>query len=243
MENNGISFYQVLYGRTETPHEATGEKPSFLLFGIDCRTPSEAALLPPTHSEPIKEFTDYRQELVVSLSSARAEATKSIREAQRRYKKQYDKKQYQVELKIGDWALVYFPKDEVGKNRKLSRPWHGPYRVIEKKDPDITLCKVYFPEEKSIQVHQTRIQPCPMNFPAGYYWYGSGRAGPGRPPKWLDHLIATDEPTISQDDDEGSVHEVEQEKEQSNPPMDQNSKAMKKQTRTRTVVPPARYRS
>lgn len=71
------------YRNTPHMHEATGEKPSFLLFGIDCSIPSEAALLPLTHSEPIEEFTDYRQESVVSLSSARAEATKSIREAQK----------------------------------------------------------------------------------------------------------------------------------------------------------------
>ena len=36
-----------------TPHEATGEKPSFLLLGMDCRTPTEAALLPPTSDEAI----------------------------------------------------------------------------------------------------------------------------------------------------------------------------------------------
>ena len=32
-------------------------------------------------------------------------------------------------MKIGDWMLVYFPADESGKQRKLSHPWHGPYRM------------------------------------------------------------------------------------------------------------------
>ena len=59
--------------------QATGEKPSFLVLGIDCRTPKEAALLPPAQSESIEEFSDYRQELAQSLSSARTEAAKSIR--------------------------------------------------------------------------------------------------------------------------------------------------------------------
>ena len=250
----------TVWAYRNTPHEATGEKPSFLLFGIDCRSPSEAALLPPTQSEEIEEFTDYRQELVVSLSSARAEALKSIREAQKRYKSQYDKKQHQVDLKIGDWVLVYFPKDEVGRNRKLSRPWHGPYRVIEKKDPDVTLCKVYFPQEKNIQVHQMRIQPCPMNFPTGYYWYGSNRVGPGRPPKWVDQLMAADEPTVDLDNngDDNNEDKVEPEPEALQTELDQpdsngvdeamtvnevpeQRKIMK--TRTRTIVPPARYQS
>ena len=143
---------------------------------------------------------------------------------------------------------MYFPKDEVGKNCKLSRPWHGPYRVIEKKDPDITPCKVYFPEEKSIQVHQTRIHLSPVGFLAGYYWYGSGRAGPGRPPKWVDHLMTTDELTVSQDIS-GEDDEQEDEQESESPvetnhidvtsPNDQN---FQKRTQTRTVMPPARYR-
>ena len=71
----------TVWAYRNTPHEATGEKPSFLLFCIDCRTPSEATLLPPTQSAEVEEFSDYRQELVVSLSSARSEALKSIRKA------------------------------------------------------------------------------------------------------------------------------------------------------------------
>ena len=53
--------------------------------------------------------------------------------------------------------LVRFPHEESGKMRKLSHPWHGPYRVVERKDPDITVVKVYFPDDGSIQVHQTRV--------------------------------------------------------------------------------------
>jgi len=33
-------------------------------------------------------------------------------------------------LKVGEWVLVYFPQDDVGKMRKLTQPWHGPYRMI-----------------------------------------------------------------------------------------------------------------
>ena len=32
----------ILWAYRNTPHEATGEKPSYLLFGLDCRTPTEA---------------------------------------------------------------------------------------------------------------------------------------------------------------------------------------------------------
>ena len=43
----------VLWAYHNTPHDSTGEKPSFLLFGIDCRYPTEAALLPPNPVTPV----------------------------------------------------------------------------------------------------------------------------------------------------------------------------------------------
>ena len=53
-----------------------------------------------------------------------------------------------------------------------------------------------------------------MNFPAGYYWYGSRRVGPGRPPKWVDCLMATDKVAVNPDnDDEYDAQEDEQESE------------------------------
>jgi len=42
----------VLWAYRNTPHESTEEKRSFLLFGTDCRSPTEAALLPQTLLEP-----------------------------------------------------------------------------------------------------------------------------------------------------------------------------------------------
>jgi len=126
----------MLWVYRNTPHDTTEEKPSLLLFDIDCRTPTEAALLPPVDSEPTNDFTDYRQELVHTLSSSRAT---NLGNAQQRYKSLRDKNVHDIELKIGDLVLVYFPKEDSGKNHKLSLPWHGPYRVIEKRDLDITL--------------------------------------------------------------------------------------------------------
>jgi len=71
----------MLWAYRNTPHSSMGEKPSFLLFGFDCRHPIEAATLP---SKPLNvtNIADYREELVLSLSSARALAAKSITKAQ-----------------------------------------------------------------------------------------------------------------------------------------------------------------
>ena len=45
------------------------------------------------------------------------------------------------------------PAEATGRWRKLSRPWHGPYRVTDKTDPDITCVKVYHPQEGPFCYH------------------------------------------------------------------------------------------
>jgi len=120
----------VLWAYHNTPtHSSTGEKPSFLLFSFDCRSPMEAALIP---TKPLKptNITDYREQMMLSLSSARKLAEQTNKEAQKCYKQQYDKTARESKIKVGDWVLIYFAQEETGKNRKLSQPWYGPYRVI-----------------------------------------------------------------------------------------------------------------
>ena len=74
---------------------------------------------------------------------------------------------------------------------EASHPWHGPYRIVAKDETNITATRVYFPDEKSIKIHQSRVQMCPFNFPERYYWYGKKRTSPGRSPKWVEQLLST----------------------------------------------------
>ena len=78
----------VLWAYRNTPPQAAGEKPSFLLFGVDCRAPSEAA---PTPLEP-STVENYREELIINLSSARELAAESQRISQGKSKASYDQK-------------------------------------------------------------------------------------------------------------------------------------------------------
>ena len=140
----------VLWAYRNTPHDSTSEKPSFLLFGHDLRTPTEACFLPasPVYGGAVE---DYREELMVSLSSARELAVEYIQKAQEKYKRNYDRRVSTPSspMKCGDWVLVHFPHEESGPNRKLSRPWHGPYRIILVND---------FLQDQSIQEHQSRVK-------------------------------------------------------------------------------------
>ena len=79
-----------LWAYRNVPHESTREKPSFLMMGVDCWTPTEAALLPSHPIEP-SDVRDYREEVILSLSTARELAAKAIRQAQYKYKATYDR--------------------------------------------------------------------------------------------------------------------------------------------------------
>ena len=72
---------------------------------------------------------------------------------------------------------------------------------MAKDETNITTTRVYFPDEKSIKIHQSRMQMCPFNFPAGYYWYGKKRTTPGFPPKWVEQLLSTSGTGDEHDDD------------------------------------------
>lgn len=150
----------ILWAYQNTPHESTGEKPSFLLFGVDLWSPTVAALLSP---QPFEQTTmeDYHEEVVTTLLSVRELAAKSLQKFQQRTKKIYDQKSDKISYLSGDCVLIEFPQEESGKNRKLSQPWLGPFHIVSCGDPDVTAVKVYQPQDGQIQVHQTRVKPRP----------------------------------------------------------------------------------
>ena len=91
---------------------------------MDYKSLTEAALLP---AEPLvlTQIEDYREQPILSLPPLMNYiAAASIKKAQRKYRRQFDKKSTSVSYKIGDWVLVYFPHEGTGKNCKLSQPWH-----------------------------------------------------------------------------------------------------------------------
>ena len=55
-------LHGVFWAYRNVPHEATGEKPSYLLFSTDCRSPTDAAFFPCDPRQSV-EVGDYRLEL------------------------------------------------------------------------------------------------------------------------------------------------------------------------------------
>ena len=81
--------------------------------------------------------------------------------------------------------LVRFPAEESGNRYDI-----GMGLITAISTPDISVSKVYQSQASGIQVHQSRVKTCPTNFPASFFWYGSKSRGRGRPPKWVEKLLA-----------------------------------------------------
>ena len=105
-----------------------------------------------------------------------------------------------TDFKVGSWVLVYFPQDDSGKNRKLSRLWREPFQIVPKDNPDLTVSKVYFLDDGHIQIHQSHVKPCLPHFPNGY---GGKRSGSDRPPKWMVEILDTHLTTPEASEQEG----------------------------------------
>jgi len=84
-------LYGVQWAYRNTPHNTTGEKISFLLFGIDLRAPSEAALAPLSSITPVG-LEVYWENLILSLSSARELAAISNQAVQQKSQSLYNRK-------------------------------------------------------------------------------------------------------------------------------------------------------
>ena len=121
------------------------------------------------------------------------------------------------QYRIGQWVLIRHPQEESGPNRKLSRPWYGPFRITSVERTGVTAKRVYGNAVKDpIRVHLQRVTRCPPAFPAGCFWYGDRRNGPGRPPKWIDDFVNAN--TKIGSDDKCDDHDDQPDEEQDDQP-------------------------
>ena len=121
------------------------------------------------------------------MASVQELAATNIKKAQEQYKWQHDHHATLVDYNVSDLVSVRFPHEKSGMKQKLSRPWHGPYRVVQHDDPDLTVTKQFFPEESTIQIHQLRMCPCPQ-LPIGFYWYGGNSHSTVNISEWVEKL-------------------------------------------------------
>ena len=149
----------VLFAYRTCAQESTRESPFFLVYGRDPRIPTSTVL---SQQKSVYEvdIDDYKREAVLNLSQAWKLAQGNIKRAQEQQKKKYDRNAKDVNLNIGDRVMVYMPSEMQGKNWKLARPFHGPYRVIAKTPNNVEVCIIDDPTADSIFVSLDRVRLC-----------------------------------------------------------------------------------
>ena len=70
--------------------------------------------------------------------------------------------------------MVYMPQEVKGKTRKLARPYHGPYRVLEVYPSGLSVRPVDRPNDTPMRVNLERVTLCPDELP-DTTWLGPRR--------------------------------------------------------------------
>ena len=76
-------------------------------------------------------------------------------------KVQYDKRADTRPYSVGGRVMVYMPREDQGKKRKLALPYHGPYRILDVRSNCILVRPVDQLETEPILVSMDRVVRCP----------------------------------------------------------------------------------
>ena len=120
-----------------------------LLFGrgLELKSPAEAALLPPQLAESV-DLADYREELMLSLATARELVVQGIKAAQSHYRSSTI-----CQRKLWTCELVLHAIS-AGRNRQAKETLTTMERTLPCDDPDVTVVKVYYPEEGPLHIQK-----------------------------------------------------------------------------------------
>ena len=108
----------------------------------------------------------YKGEVAFNFSEAwKLAGANIIRKAQQHQKKQYDRKTRLPRFEIGDRVFVYMPAAKACKAYKFARPFHGPYRIVERSETGVVVRPVDRPQADPIRVAYNRIRCCADSIP------------------------------------------------------------------------------
>ncbi|XP_062520952.1 capping protein inhibiting regulator of actin dynamics-like [Corticium candelabrum] len=109
--------------------------------------------------ERVNDEDGFKTDMLLGFSVAWENAQMRIKDAQERYKQQYDRFRKPHTFRIGDRVFI---EEEVGKKKKIGLPFRGPYRVIKTTENNVEVRPVGRPEEPSKWLNVERVRPCPQ---------------------------------------------------------------------------------
>jgi len=89
------------------------------------------------------------------LQSAHGIARENLLKSKARIKVDYDKKAVHIAPQVGDKVLLYDESVRMGRSRKLSAQWVGPYAALAVDGVKVTIKRW----RNAVKVHANRIRP------------------------------------------------------------------------------------
>ena len=154
-----IHIPSCLFAYRTAVHPATKETPFFLMYGRDTFLPIDHLFLKQTTH--LQDDPNYKDVIIEQISQAWNIARQNILFSQESYKEYYDRKSKPPSYSVGDRVLLFTVLNKKGKTHKLHRPYQGPYRVIEVKEPDLKIISIFKPNSEPIIVHMNRCRHAP----------------------------------------------------------------------------------
>ena len=103
-----------------------------LVYGRQARLPIDLDL--PSEldaNESPEDVLKRRCDAFIDLNCTREEAAANIRKAQKKQKRNHDKRASKTDFEIGDLVLVHNTRKTTRKGGKLEKKWNGPYEIRE----------------------------------------------------------------------------------------------------------------
>ena len=144
----------VLFAYRVSQQASTGESPFFLLYGRDPRLPVPD-MLSPRKTQIVINLKAYGTDLYAKMSQA------CVGRAQKRQKMANDKDTREAPFKEGERVFLFKPAEQTGEARKLARPFHWPYRLLEMQTNTAKIVRVDHPEKEPLLVSLSRLRRCP----------------------------------------------------------------------------------
>lgn len=149
----------MMYAYRSSVHESTNETPAMMMLGREVELPVDLLYGKPPTDETHLERTsvDYLENLWTRMWAVHDLARKQMTRASDRQKRHYDLNASTTVYKPGDAVWVYNTRLQ-GGSRKLTRPWEGPYIIIQQLS-DLVYKVKRAPRSKVKIVNMQKLKP------------------------------------------------------------------------------------
>ncbi len=161
----------ALMAYRSSPNASTGITPNMALYGREIKEPLDVAFeVPSDNLNP--DLPQYVVTLRENLASVHETVREATGQANRRAKREYNKKLSQNKYQVGDpvWILVKGTKKaSAGKVSKFMPKYEGPYFITMCLDPHVFMVK-QSSRAKAKVVHHDRLKPYKSREPIDNAW-------------------------------------------------------------------------